>query len=52
MAGTVSYDELGTSGVSRVREAKILRFGAPLFFANVGFLKVRNACILVGLAML
>ena len=38
--GTVAYDELGTSGVSRVRIAKILRFGAPLFFANVAMLKV------------
>ena len=38
--GSVAYDELGTSGVSRVRIAKILRFGAPLFFANVAMLKV------------
>jgi hypothetical protein len=39
-AGTVGYDELGTEGVSPVLEVKILRFGGPLFFANVGILKV------------
>ncbi len=38
--GTVGYDELGSQGVSRILEVKILRFGAPLFFANVGILKV------------
>ena len=39
-SGTVGYDELGNHGVSRVLEVKILRFGAPLFFANIGILKV------------
>ena len=40
VSGSVAYDELGTDGVSRVVEVRILRFGAPLFFANVGILKV------------
>ena len=40
VSGSVAYDELGTDGVSRVVEVRILRFGAPLFFANIGILKV------------
>jgi SulP family sulfate permease len=41
LAGTVIYRELGQVGVSRVPDVKIVRFVAPLFFANCSVLKDR-----------
>jgi ABC-type transporter Mla MlaB component len=39
--GTVIYRELGVVGVVRVPDVKIIRFLAPLFFANCSVLKDR-----------
>jgi hypothetical protein len=39
-AGTVAYDDVTLKGVARLQSVKILKFGAPLFFANVSVLKV------------
>lgn len=47
-AGTVIYQEVGWHDVVRVpcRVARVLKFMAPLFFANAGVLKVcRTACV-------
>jgi hypothetical protein len=34
------YDDVSKSGVSKLQAVKILRFGAPLMFANVSGLQV------------
>ena len=39
-AGSVAYAEMGQDGVHRITAVKIIRFGAPLFFANVSLFKV------------
>lgn len=41
LSGTVIYREIGQMGVSRVPDVRIIRFVAPLFFANCTVLKDR-----------
>jgi SulP family sulfate permease len=41
LSGTVIYRHLGMVGVTKVPEVKIIRFLAPLFFANCAVLKDR-----------
>lgn len=40
VTGSVAYAELGQDSVHKVHAVKIIRFGAPLFFANISVLKV------------
>jgi anti-anti-sigma regulatory factor len=41
MNNTGNFRELGTMNVTRVKDVKVLRFAAPLFFANSSVLKDR-----------
>lgn len=45
LAGSVAYAEIGEDGVEKVHAVKIIKFGAPLFFANISVLKVQVRAI-------
>ncbi len=51
-AGSVVYAEIGEDAVEKLHAVKIIKFGAPLFFANVGVLKVSALIFEIGCRLL